>query len=112
MNAIKKIISFLYTIAGLRFVARLVRFMFRLYMDFIDRVLMHRDAFGFFILVGCVSVIGSWVCWSLDWTIPYNMLFFIFEFIAFSFIVGLIRKAHEYITTDEDVNEYLSSLWK
>ena len=108
MNTIKKIISFLYTVAGLRFVARLIRFMFRLYMDFIDRVLMHRDAFGFFILVGCVSVI----CWSLDWTILYNVLFFIFEFIAFSFVVGLIRKAHECITTDEDVKEYLSSLWK
>lgn len=112
MNAIKKIISFLYTVAGLRFVARLVRFMFRLYMDFIDRVLMHRDAFGFLILIGGISVIGSWVCWSLDWTILYNMLFFIFEFIAFSFVVGLIRKAHEYITTDEDVKEYLRSLWK
>lgn len=112
MNTIKKIISFLYTVAGLRLVARLIRFMFRLYMDFIDRVLMHRDTFGFFILIGGVSVIGSWCCWSLDWTILYNVLFFIFEFIAFSFVVGLIRKAHECITTDEDVKEYLSSLWK
>ena len=112
MKTIKKIISFLYTVAGLRFVARLVRFMFRLYMDFIDRVLMHRDTFGFFILIGGISVIGSWVCWSLDWTIPYNMLFFIFEFIVFSFVVGLKRKAHEYITTDEYVKEYLRSLWK
>ena len=112
MNTIKKIISFLYTIAGLRLVARLIRFMFRLYMDFINRVLMHRDAFGFFILIGAVGAIGSWVCWALDWTILYNVLFFIFEFIAFSFVVGLIRKAHEYITTDEDVKEYLSSLWK